>query len=425
MRRALPVLALLLLLMGLPAGQTLTAEPAAEGGFVRSETCRRCHPSQYSQWAITPHARMLMDAKLYPEAIRATITEEVPFGKGDIYFTVGNHWIQKYMTIIDGEFYILPKFWNVVENRWEPYSIFDWRQKTYTETCLGCHTVGFDPKTMTFAEEKIGCESCHGPGRKHTASEDAADIVNPAKLEKRLADMICEACHTDGDDKLTGKYPFPVGYVAGADLGDYYTEFFMPKPKSQRWFLGDGSYLDRHRMFLFFQSKFYSTTRACEVCGFDRGMGDAPERFRTRNEMCSTCHQEIGGNYVGHSRHTEKQAACADCHVPTVTADKKRYHIHDHKFDFSQPEIPCAECHGEGYAEKEVPKEGHNFHFDTVDIPKNLTLPEACVRCHEGKSLDWAEEQIRELKFRYRGGAPTAPPATPKKAGAEGKPAGG
>jgi hypothetical protein len=265
---ALPVAGMLSCLMAVPAGSVAAGEAAAGGlpGYAGSETCRECHEEAYRQWAMTPHARMRRDALKFPEAIAADkFTPEIPFGKESIRYVIGSHWIQKYLTEIDGELYQLPKYWNLTKRDWEPYSIFNWRSKPYNVNCYGCHTVGFDPETRTHFEDAIGCEACHGPGKKHTESTDAADIVNPEKLEEPLAAMICQSCHTDGNDKITGEFPFAAGFQAGKDLRDYYSDFFLPKPGSKKWYRGDMTYEDRHRMWMYYQTEFYSKKRACGV----------------------------------------------------------------------------------------------------------------------------------------------------------------
>jgi hypothetical protein len=218
------------------AGFSRPARSIEASGYATSESCRECHPEIYRQWKMTSHARMLRNAKEDPSAVLAdNFAEEIPFTKDDIDFTLGSHWIQKYLTKIEGEMYILPKFWNIVEGEWEPYSIWNWRSRPYSHHCNWCHSVGYDTDAKTFVEESIGCEACHGPGQKHADSAEAADIVNPAKLPKDRADMICESCHTDGKDRLSKTYPFPDGYTAGEDLTKYYTDFFMPKPGSKGW----------------------------------------------------------------------------------------------------------------------------------------------------------------------------------------------
>lgn len=93
------------------------------------------------------------------------------------------------------------------------------------DDCLACHTgrlqrepLGWEPDTSAlFAEEAIGCERCHGPGRAHVElfqnsdarHVDNARIVNPARLEPALRDAICLQCHFAGNRILReGKTPW-------------------------------------------------------------------------------------------------------------------------------------------------------------------------------------------------------------------------
>jgi hypothetical protein len=369
-------------------------------GYVGSDGCQECHEETYRQWSLTPHARMLRDVKKHPDAILADkFNPEIPFTKKDITHVVGSHWVQKFLTTIDGEMYVLPKYWNIPQRDWEPYSIFNWRAKPYSLACYGCHTVGLDIKTKGFTEEAVGCEACHGPGAVHAKSQEAKDIVNPAKIPKDRHDMICESCHTDGMDMIEGIYPFAAGFQPGQHIDQYYTQFFLPKPKSKGWYKGDSTYADRHRMFLFWQTKFYSTIRACDVCGFDRQKEGGTEAWMSRSEFCQTCHFRYYDAMDKHAKHTREQVpnGCTDCHAPLVVAGGTRYSIHDHKFDFSRPEgadIPCAECHDEKTIAKGKPAKHSVFNFKPVEIPRNMTLEEACLRCHP---------QMTDLKAKMKG----------------------
>jgi len=359
--------------------------PGAEG-YVGSGKCEECHEGIYKQWKLTPHANMMRDAKKDPQAVAAKAFSGVPFKKEDIRWSVGSHWIQKYLTFIDNDYYVLPRYWNLVDGSWEPTSIYNWRERPSAIYCDGCHTTGFDPGTKSFHEPSIGCEACHGPGEKHVVSRAAGDIVNPWKLSKERRDMVCEACHTDGmDKKAGGRFPFPVFYRPGDDLTRYFSDFFAPKPNSRKWYRGTMDYKERHRMFLFWQSRFYSTARICDVCGFDRGGTAKEERYMTRDEYCGTCHGKIYKRASDHSRHDPQAVHCVDCHTPQVAKGGQRYSIHDHKFDFSGPEFPCTECH-EAKAVAGKTEENHDFHLDRIGLQETLTLEQACARCHPGKS---------------------------------------
>ncbi len=394
-KRLIPTAVILAALLAFPG----ISKGEGAKGYVTSDSCRECHEEIYTEWKKTPHARMLRNAFKDPDAVEATdFGPEIPFKKSDIYFTIGSHWIQKYLTLLGGQFYVLPKYWNIPEAKWEPYSIWNWREKPYPITCNGCHAVGFDPDTRSYTEESIGCEACHGPGRSHVESEgDPGKIVHPAKLSKERRDMICEACHTDGKDIKTQMYPFPIGFKPGEDLTDYFTDFFMPKPKSKGWYWGDMSYKERHRMFMFWVNKFYATDRACDICGFDRGLTVTDIYTMSRSEYCGTCHREVYPRYTDHSFHTEEQAGCADCHVPTVIDGGERYSIHDHRFDFSQPALACTECHDTDMNGQAAPAQTHNFNIREVKIKENLTVPQACLKCHEDKDSGWVSGKLKKM----------------------------
>jgi hypothetical protein len=63
-----------------------------------------------------------------------------------------------------------------------------------------------------------------------------------------------------------------------------------------------------------------------------------------------------------------------------------RYSIHDHKFDFSAPPMPCTECHEYEDVQKKADP-GHDFHIRPVRQPQQLTLEEACAKCHPDKDI--------------------------------------
>ena len=80
-------------------------------------------------------------------------------------------------------------------------------------------------------------------------------------------------------------------------------------------------------------------------------------------------------------------------------ADGTRYTIHDHMFDFSQPEVACGECHEPG-DERLNKTPTHAWPIEKVRFPKPLTLEQSCVRCHGEKEAGWIQEKLKGIKRR-------------------------
>src|SRR5262245_12521527 len=91
--------------------------------------------------------------------------------------------------------------------------------------CLFCHTNQVRSvagtlnryETPIFEGHAIGCERCHGPGALHVSRGGVSTgpdptIVNPARLEPKLRESVCQQCH------LQGWFRFP---RAGRDPFDF------------------------------------------------------------------------------------------------------------------------------------------------------------------------------------------------------------
>jgi len=66
--------------------------------------------------------------------------------------------------------------------------------------CLGCHTTAFDELTGRYLEDRVTCESCHGPGGFYAElmaggrARDGAELARANILETR-SDRVCLNCH--------------------------------------------------------------------------------------------------------------------------------------------------------------------------------------------------------------------------------------
>lgn len=115
-----------------------TAETQKLNQYVGSSTCRSCHEAIYLAWAKTPHATS--------------------------YQTLKN------------------------------------QDQNNNLTCVYCHVTGLDEVTAYLATslpeplKAVGCEVCHGPGKKHAADPS----LNPSPTTP--VSTLCLSCHTDERD---------------------------------------------------------------------------------------------------------------------------------------------------------------------------------------------------------------------------------
>ena len=121
--------------------------PLDGNGYISPEECRSCHADEYEQWSQTPHA---------------------------------------------GAFRTLLR-----------------RNRHFYPDCVICHTTGFGYETgYQIGDERseklrgVGCESCHGPGKRHVFNPTKENIRGEVKSE------VCIRCHTPehspGFDRLEG-----------------------------------------------------------------------------------------------------------------------------------------------------------------------------------------------------------------------------
>jgi hypothetical protein len=347
--------------------------------FVGSGACKDCHEEITLKWEKTLHARMMQDPKEKPDAILGDMTQNLPFKKEDIAYSLGNHWTQRYMTEIDGEYYVLPRMWSIQSREWLPYSIFSWKRKPWRVFCAGCHTTGFDHETGTFVETSIGCEACHGPGGKHAKDPSRTGlIVNPNKLSEGRALMICEACHVRGRDNGNSDYCFPLQYLPGDDLARTYTPLDLE----------DGADVTEsiHTLYDEWKEKLIQPEgSSCELCQNFRAPQKSSEPSESAEEkehesnstlICHTCHAMAKKKEDDHSHHPP-DVVCTDCHVPSFSKSGESQDIHSHRFQFKTPSKylayePCYET----------------------------KLQESCSTCHDGKSTNWAIKVISEWKVK-------------------------
>lgn len=264
------------------------------------------------------------------------VSIEAHFGVGS-----GNHARTYLHRTPSGELWELPVSW-YAHGGWNMSPGYDRTQhdrfnRRVGRECLFCHNaypntpIGEDrpgrpevfPETLP---EGIGCQRCHGPGRRHVelaysadASDDAiaAAILNPADLDPVAQDEICLQCHLQPTSRLGSLVrPFDRGdysYRAGEPLANYITHVDYDVP-GQNDIFEVNHHAYQLRKSACWQGEGSLTCLSCHDPHHKPPKTDRVERYRAACLACHTiedCHVEARtGAPLG------PNADCASCHMP-------------------------------------------------------------------------------------------------------------
>ncbi|MBK1731839.1 tetratricopeptide repeat protein [Thiococcus pfennigii] len=258
--------------------------------------------------------------------------------------------------------------------------------------CADCHSTnlkkGYDAASATYhttwSEIDVSCEACHGPGSRHIAwaeakkrgkaidpvypgltvqfdeRDGAAWPIDPAtgkakRSRPRTTDkeiQVCARCHS-GRSQLTDET------VAGQPFLDG----FRPALLTEGLYYPDGQMQDEVYVWgSFLQSKMHQAGVTCSDC-HDPHAADLRLPGET---VCYQCHRS--DRYATETHHFHDPgsagASCVACHMPPtnfMVVDAR----HDHGFRLPRPDLTVA-----------------------------IEIPNACNRCHEEKTPQWAAEHV-------------------------------
>jgi predicted CXXCH cytochrome family protein len=387
-----PKASIIVLTAVLLAAGTSAQEPKPH--FVGSESCKRCHATEYDNWKKTRMANVVRDPKEHPESVLGDFEHEDPvrtFGLDEVAFVYGSRWKQRYFTKRGDDYFPLPAQWDVKKRRWLPYHVeagADWWVPFYGPTnfdrptgptCDGCHSVNYNTETKQVTEWNVGCEKCHGPGSAHAEHPTRKNIVNPETLDYVRGNDTCMQCHSQGrplSDPIAGKhYDWPVGFLPGERLANYW-RLEEIKPGTANFYQYPDLTAHKNRMQGndFVQSNMYHRELRCFDCHQVHSDTNASNLILPGNALCLSCHTKqnpagLRGTVSEHTHHSEGSSGsqCVACHMPKIEQTIKDNFVSAHTFRFITP----AETERSG-------------------------IPNPCTMCHADKSTHWANEELKK-----------------------------
>lgn len=362
--------------------------------YAGADRCAECHEKNHAKWEQDWHARALSKAEARYVVGRFDGTHyrgkssEAWMRRGGekfvmktaastggprdfpVEWVIGGKRMQDAVTTFpDGRWQVLPVYYHVTNHEWVDYNEkkqgvvskdhpFFWSnfRRTANHECLNCHVTGLDVRydrashswKTNFSDAGVACESCHGPGARHSETKAKADIVRANNLDRERSLALCGQCH--GPREPIYPYLDPKGHFRP---GDKYEEKFQPLvivdglQRSGEYFADGRPSSSSFEYQALLQSKCYMQGNAtCITCH------TSPHAEHVANELkpaaspgdatCRNCHANVFAAGAQHTHHKTPQAqSCVACHMPpVVTGVLDRFA--DHTLDVPNPRNTIA-----------------------------------------------------------------------------------
>ena len=264
-------------------------------GYIGSEKCISCHlhldPEIVNGWRTGTH-HTTMKSVSGNEDILEIFGMNASLETKDVLAVIGHK--NGGYAFVGTDFQVYPSEGLLVSESEPPYEPphneigIKGKELDASQRCLGCHATGFSVSEKTFVEPGVGCEACHGPGKKHVDTRGSADtIVKPSDLPPDRSRMVCGQCHSLGKDP-SGKHPFPV-MRDGGTLKPY-----QPGQDMALGFVDDKPVIARKggEYSLLVQSPEYYAKQVCMDCHDPHGRNENPSMLiHGTSETCLRCHR--------------------------------------------------------------------------------------------------------------------------------------
>ncbi len=372
--------------------------------FIGSGACKECHESEYEAWKLSDHYKSMQVAgkqtvlgdfnnavfeskgftnKMFKADSIFYMVLENHSGKSDTFevkYTFGHFPLQQYIIEFpDGRYQCTHVAWDSRENKW--FDLYpdleihhsEWLHwsggaQTWNNMCADCHSTNLqknyhaesDSYHTTWDEINVSCEACHGPGSEHVrlAKMDAKpELINSSVFLGAFSSQqeqmqFCARCHSRRG-QLTNSF----------DFSEHWMQQYSPEILRPGLYFADGQILDEVYVWgSFTQSKMYREGVRCIDC-------HDPHTYKRKiegNQLCLQCHDiRVYDNKTHHFHEPGSQGAqCESCHMPG-----RYYMVNDYRPD-------------------------HSFRVPRPDLSVKYDVPNACNKCHEEQSAQWASDWV-------------------------------
>jgi Flp pilus assembly protein TadD len=405
---------------------SLENEPQTFASYGGSASCKECHAEAYELWARSHHglAERLPEAKLDQAAFAPTQTfrhgtQQTSARTNNGHYEIVTTGLNQTQQVFQAERIIghnplrqlLVPFpggrWQATEACWDPRSN-DWfnvygtedrqpgewghwtgRGMNWNTMCATCHNTRLrknyditnDVFRTTMVERGVGCESCHGPMKAHNEWQYAnkgKNLKDPTikKLSRDQMFDTCAACHSRRGE-ITGD-PKP---------GDsFFDHHLLSIVDESDLFYADGQVRDEdYEVTAFLGSRMFHKGVRCVDC---HDFHSAKVRL-PGNMMCLSCHSPGATNapVINPVTHSQHKVFGYDTNGVMLNFDLGDYNPKTIKETGGE----CVNCHmPQTYYMQRHLRHDHGFTIPDPLLTKQFGIPNACNRCHQDKSTDWA-----------------------------------
>jgi hypothetical protein len=277
-----------------------------------------------------PDGAMAHHEKMYDAAGELIYDQSVPMD----YVVGSGRRAMAYLHQRGNLLFMSPLNWYARTQRWDlapGYRPDDPRRfdRRVTDECLGCHAGRVAPEGRSlnayrrpaFAELSIGCENCHGPGRRHvarhevdsTARGEADTIVNPARLDPARREAVCNQCHLQAAARIPRYGRNDLDFRPGQNLEEIWTVLDAGSGVTDDGRTRSVSHVQQMRA-----SRCYAESGGrlgCISCHDPHRLPPESERAAFYRERCLACHREASCSLPARQRFAADDS-CITCHMP-------------------------------------------------------------------------------------------------------------